>query len=356
MHVLMYADRPASYGGIETHMATLGKELLRMGHRVTLVFSRILSPELFDVVKAHGGEVTTADRSEIEGLIMGKDVDLVHAHSFQAAKLALAARRRLGVPAATTLHSPDQRLPNADCRLMSFIAVSREIGELLAGRGVPHVVIENGVDLERFIPASSGPPTQGPGQTPSRGQAPRQDGTPSDAPNRQSRPRSRRRLRVLYLGRVSPAKTQGLLAVEKALAYREDIELRYISNWAPGKKERPLSSVEDELREADLVFSTGRGIREAMACGAPAAVLGAFWDGLVTQENVDDLEWCNFSGRATRQPPSPERIAFTVRELLTRPRLRAELKTFGPQLAARRWDARTMAHKTLEVYRSIALG
>lgn len=226
----MYADRPASYGGIETHMATLAKELLRLGHRATLVFPRILHDELFSHVRAHGGTVLAADRPEVEQLVTDQPVDILHAHSYHASKFACALQRRFGVPTVTTLHSPGQMLPSADGRLTAVIAVSREIAESLSRRAVPHAVIENGVDLDRF---TSSP----------------------------SRPIRGRRLRVAYLGRVSPSKTQGVLAVDEALGFRQDVDIRYIANWAPKGKERPRAAVEEELREADLVLSTGRGIR-----------------------------------------------------------------------------------------------
>lgn len=323
MHVLMYADRPASYGGIETHMATLAKELLLLGHRATLAFSRIDCQDLFSEVRAHGGDVVAADRHEVENLALERAVDVVHAHSHRASKVALALRQRSRVPAVTTLHSPEQALPTADGRLMTYIAVSREISASLSRQAIPHAVIENGVDLERFAP---------PGL----------------------RSRRRRRWRVVYLGRVSPAKTPGVLAVDEALGRRQDVELRYVCNWAPMGNGRPLAGVEAELREADLVFSTGRGVREAMACGAAAAVLGSYWDGVVTRENVDRLEWYNFSGRATRRPPTAEQVAFALRELMADPRRLAELKALGPELAARRWDAKEMAKRTAAVYESAA--
>lgn len=318
MHVLMYADRPASYGGIETHMATLAKELLLLGHRTTLVFSRIDCDGLFSHVRACGATLVAADGRDVERLATERGVDIVHAHSHRASKVALALRRRLRLPVVTTLHSPEQALPPGDARLMPYIAVSREIAAVLSRLDVPHTVIENGVDLQRFSPAPRSP--------------------------------GKERVRVVYLGRVSPAKMQGVRALDQALGHRRDVELRYVSDWAPGGAARPASDVEAELQKADLVFSTGRGVREAMACGAAAAVLGVYWDGVVTQENVDRLEWHNFSGRATRRRPTAEQVAFTVRELLANPRRLARLQETGPKLAAARWDAKEMARRTLSVY------
>lgn len=318
----MYADRPASYGGIETHMATLAKELALLGQRVTLAFSQILHEELFGDATAHGVQLTAADRSQIEELVAAGQVDVLHAHSARASRLAHALQLRYGVLTVTTLHGPGQILPPIHAGRAAVIAVSGEISEGLTRRGIPHTTIENGVDLRRFYPVLS------------------QSGR-------------RRPLRVVYLGRVSPSKVPGVLALDQALGFRPDVEMRYVANWGPRGRKSPSAAVQVELREADLVFSTGRGVREAMACGAAVAVLGVFWDGLVTPETVDRLGWYNFSGRATRQPPTSDRISVTLRQLLADPRRLAGLKAFGTSHARLRWDARAMAQKTLEIYQNL---
>jgi len=315
----MYADRPASFGGIETHMATLAKELALLGQQVTLAFPHILEDRLFADAKAHGVRIVKASPQEIEKLAASAKVDVLHAHSARASRLAHALQRRYPLLTATTLHGPGQVLPPWRRGRTAIIAVSGEISESLSRQGIPHTTIENGVDLKRFHP-------------------------------RVSRPRRPRPLRIVYLGRVSPAKVPGLLALDEAAAFRQEVDVRYVADWAPRAQEAPSAAVEHQLAEADLVFATGRGVREAMACGAAAAVLGVFWDGLVTPETVSRLEWCNFSGRASREPPTAQSISLLIRELLADAKRLEELKTFGASYARRRWDARVMAEKTLEVY------
>ena len=319
MRIALYADRPASLGGIETHMAALAKELLLLGHDVRLVFSRIVDDALFQDAREHGASVEAQDRDGVERLAARDKIDILHAHSHRASLLAAALSRRYGLPMVTTLHSPGQTPPPPQER-SAVIAVSGEISESLSRRGVKHVRIENGVDLRRFFPAGER--------------------------------RRRNRLQVVYLGRVGPSKTQGLRALHEALGSRRDVDVRYVADWSPVGRSHPTAAVESELRAADVVLATGRGVREAMACGCAALVLGAFWDGLVTPESVHRLEWYNFSGRASRERPTAERIAFAVRDLSDPARL-AALKAFGCAHARRHWDARTMACRTFAVYRTL---
>lgn len=58
------------------------------------------------------------------------------------------------------------------------------------------------------------------------------------------------------------------------------------------------------INEADIVIGTGRGCMEAMACGRVAVVCGrSGCDGIVDADSWDELFGVNLSGRATMAPP-----------------------------------------------------
>lgn len=322
MHIAMYVGRPASFGGIETHVATLAGELAKLGQRVTVAFPRVLHPGLFSEAVALGVRLAALDQRGFAELCRRDPPDVLHAHSHGACLAAAQVHRALGIPWIATLHGPEQTLPAAAGPPAAVICVSREIARALP-RSVRATVIENGVDLTRFNPA--------------RRKAP-----------------AGRGLRAVYLGRVGPSKVQGLLALQEALGSRVGVDLRFVSTWSPAGAGRPSERVEEELAAADLVFSTGRGVREAMACGCAAFVLGAFSDGLVTPGNVELLADCNFSGRATRRRPSAAHLTSELLPLLRRPDELTRLGQFGAEHAARAWDARTFALCTLETYLSAA--
>ncbi len=330
MRILMYADRPATLGGIETHINTLAARLVRRACTVTLAFARITDPRIFADAKEAGARVVEASPRDVATYVTSGAYDLLHAHSFGASRLAARLHRTCGIPIVITLHGPGQGLPVAVGAGMHVIAVSQEIASTLQRAcGTRLSVIENGIDLTQF--SRTIPETNPPGR-------------------RSPRSQQRTRLHAVYLGRVGPSKRPGLVALHEALNSRPDVTLRFIANWSPDGDARPSHAVQDSLEGADLVFSTGRGIREAMALGAAACVLGVYWDGLVTPERVDELRWSNFSGRSTRERPTPRAVALTVRELLGTPARLAQLQAFSRSYAHNNFCLSHTVNRTVAVY------
>ena len=255
MHIAMYADRPASYGGIETHMATLAKELVLLGHRVRLAFPRILHDGLFTAARS------AWRRSGLPPITRAKSSSLRHrdrpstSSTRTLTTLPSSLCASYGATASrtvTTLHSPGQCLPPVDGRFpTAVIAVSREISESLARRGsVAHAMIENGgADLHRFHPL---PPEPGRG------------------------PRLPRRLS----GQGEPIRSpRGPRRSTGAGFPRQDVECRYVANWAPKGKERPRAAVEDRTARGDLLVHGGESGRLWRAaplrpCWAPFGTAG----------------------------------------------------------------------------------
>lgn len=66
--------------------------------------------------------------------------------------------------------------------------------------------------------------------------------------------------------------------------------------------------IEDQIQEADLCITLGRGALESMALGVPVLIadnrhyMGAFGDGYVTALNIDEIALSNFSGRRFKYP------------------------------------------------------
>lgn len=324
---MLYADRPAGLGGIETHVDGLAFALARSGFEVTIAFSRISDPSLFRRAIEAGVTVTEADGDAVLKLVRQERVDLLHAHSHGASRVARTSHARWRIPTVVTVHGPAQSVPLGAAPGIGIICVSEEVARpLRAAFGTRLEVIENGIDLSRFKPPRSGarPPI-----------------------------RSKEKLQIAYLGRVGPAKKRGLEALWEAMSPRPEVELTFISNWAPHGHARPTHDVAAALSRYDLVLSTGRGVREAMASGAAAAVLGVYWDGLVTPQNVQSLRWHNFSGRTHRLVPSAGTLASEIRPLLTdRARLGA-LAAFACEYAHAHFGEEPMLQKTLQIYQRV---
>lgn len=320
MHIALATDRIASIGGIETHVATLAEELCRMGHQISILFPNIVEPEVFAHAIDAGARLVQLAKSSWPDFVLERRVDLFHAHSAGATDVAVTIGRRLSLPVVTTVHGPGQHIP-ATCEKMGVIFVSREIERAKARPGLPSIVIENGVNIERFRPEKGARPSG---------------------------------FVIMYLGRVGPSKQVGVLSLKRAVRNLPSVSLRFVSTWTPSNQSTATARPEKVLPQADLVFSTGRGVREAMAAGTAVCVLGTYMDGLVTPENVESLSTVNFSGRLTMQLPEAHRIQSIIRTVFDRPSFLDALKTFGRDYAVKHFDSKQMARLTEAFYHTIS--
>lgn len=389
MHIVMAADRRAGIGGIETHMATLAEELCRIGQKVTLLFPRIDEPALFARAVGAGTRLVAAPLAAWQEFLEREAVDLFHAHSAGATRFAAETKLDRRLPTIVTVHGPEQSTTGIGAR-MGAIYVSEEIAAKHRAARHPSVTIENGIDLGYFRPPERRVRSPfrivylgrvGPGK---------EAGICALKEALRAQPGVALRVASDWLPReaVQSARTgpewQSSVPGRMSLHHATDPHAPGSASEPKGSQSasghiggtstscrngaatpwgkqgpvrlsgRPVVDTAPLLQGADLVFSTGRGIREAMACGAAACVLGVKWDGLVTPESVERLKWHNFSGRALRHTPHPDTIRLTVRSLVAQPRRLWALKAFGPEYAARHWDARTMGRRTYRFYLDVA--
>lgn len=293
----LHLDYP---GGSETYTYTVARALLERGHRPVVV-SPILG-EVADHLRAAG--VTVVDElHKVQG-----HPDVLHC---QHNVMALAARDWfVGAPLVYHSHGtvplPEQP-PSVDLNVQRYVAVSDLVRRHLESRGVARSlirVLENPVDLRRFVPSGELPPT----------------------------PR-----RALVLSAVMDA---GTLGVIREACDRMKIDLEVV-----GLDGTRMWNVEDRIAQADVVFSLGRGAIESMASGRAVFVFDHFGaDGWVTPETVDDLASRTFSGKR-----------FARR--LTADDLVAELERYDPamglanrRLAEQRYDVGAHLDPLLAVY------
>ncbi len=103
-----------------------------------------------------------------------------------------------------------------------------------------------------------------------------------------------------------------------------------------------------EMNEADIVFSLGRGIMEAMLCGrVPIVYDYCGGEGMVTPDNFHELKKYNFSGRLHKKQ-------FSVQEL------KDEIKRYEPksvntlrELALGEYDAYNRINNLIDIYSSV---
>ncbi len=306
------------HNGQSTHVFSLCEELKKQQQSPCLNASQLGNPMYLHSLRQHRIPVTTTERLTALLLFAKRNrIEIVHTHSAHSLPFALEIGRKLSVPVVATCHylefEPIVQLKKAQ----KIITISQEMQSAYGFPEGKSTVIENGVDLTVF------------------------------KPNKKQRDR---RLAVL-LTRMTLKKEPGFLAVTQALS-NLNWEVVSLGNWNP--KITPLSvrgwksQIHSHINEADLVIGTGRAIREAMAAGCGAFVLGDWSDGLVTPENVTLLRHHNFSGRANKQTPNRDELE-SILSALTPHRLSC-LQAFGHRYASDHFNLATTTKKTLDVY------
>ena len=255
------------WGGSETYAYAVVEELVRQGHSVETFATRpgCVSERLraqFGVNAMH----VSAPGIRIDGAY---DLQLI-SHN----PCVRALRDVQGYKIQTchgTLPKVEQPVRGVD----RHVAVSEEVQQHLKRLGFESTVIHNGVNCERFQPR---------------------------------RPIRERPERVLALMHTEEA----ALFVDEACRIA-GLELRVRNKFEGG-----VFRIEDDMNEADVVISLGRGVYEAMACARNVYVFDkrryqeALADGMVTADNVDELLKFNCSGRRLRRAVTPKEVAAEI--------------------------------------------
>ena len=299
MNVLLthlHLDYPA---GSETYTYTLVGALRRHGHQVQVVspIRGLMAEHLYGL-----GARMLDSFEAVEGV-----PDVLHC---QHNIMAMAARIRFpDTPMVYHSHGtvplPEQP-PSVDLNIQRVVAVSRLVEGHLVDRGVsPETirVLENPVDVRRFFARA---------------------------------PINARPQRALILSAKMDPDTRDV--IETACRHL-DIALEVVgidgSVW----------EVEDYINRADIVFSLGRGVIEAMACGRAVFVYDVHGaDGWLTPDSIDEIARFNFSGKRYRRQLTPDELV-------------GELKRYDPgmgeenrRLAHERYDVDRYLPRLLEVY------
>lgn len=244
MRVLLANNHMALLGGTETWTYTMAHELSRQGHEVD-VFT--FEPGyVSDMCKPFSRVVAKPD---------GKyDVLIINHHT------CLEALQEVPGYKIFTSHGP-AGLENAKAGADAYVSVSEETQRKLHAAGFDSTVIRQPIDLDRFAP----------------------DKELHDEPQR-----------ILALSKSHIGAEWVKLA-----AHTIGAEMAWLRGWDRARWDMP-----EQINNADIVVSCGRGAVEAMACGR--AVLNfdyrlynskALCDGWVVPDTIDTIHSANYSGR-----------------------------------------------------------
>ncbi len=290
MRIVVSFLQMVGFGGTETYVLTVAGELQRLGHDAV-----VHAPETgpcADFARAHGipVEAHEADLPAVCDAVFAQDAITAYG---MARRYPDAARVFVAHSTSYPVQSPPQLKDVCEAVVVMNDRLRRRTEELAWH---PRIVrLRQPIDLQRFC-------------------------------FRALNLEQRQPPRVLLLSNYTQG-TRGRM-IERACAMA-GLEFRHA-----GRTALPTPTPEQEIAQAEVVVSLGRGALEAMASGRAVYVLGdAGGDGWVTADTYPALEADGFSGRALGHAIGIERLAADLASW------REEMGEVGRDLACTHHDA-----------------
>jgi len=394
MKILMLTSR-MDIGGAETHIYTLSKELTALGHKV---FCASAGGATAQALRAIGvvhftlpldkktPDALLISYRAIRSIIKKYGIDTVHAHSRIPAVIAAKIKKdadareirtqkrkkadlfaeanesssRDAFTFVTTAHLPFRTSPllrKVSAWGERCICVSEDIRDYLRSEyGVPNrriTVIENGIDMTKFRPAS-----------PQEKQKMRaQLGIDSRAYVICSAQRSSESRAALPLfmaehaGELCPHGEVILLLLSGAVGDERDMseEIRALADKANAELGRRAviiiegkPDVSRYLDASDVFVGVSRAAEEAMCSGVPVIIAGnEGYGGILTKNNAEQLSRANLTGRGCEAGFSE--LSSDVKTLKNT-RVRSFCSSFCLSFARERFSSQKMADETVRFY------
>ena len=300
--------------GQTTHVMALCTELMRQGHQVLLIISHLNDPIFARWLRQKKIRyITTLDPLRLSKLVGKWQPQIIHNHSSHTIGVMTVLGEQLWIPTITTVHylqfEPISFLAEQD----AVILISQEMSKHFH-LPVPTFVVENGVPLPQY--------------------------------SRSTKPWHKE---ALFLAQVTPEKQKNFQEMSESLL-EWGWNVSSAGNWHhKGIKQLGwVNEVGPLLGKTNLVVGTGRAVREAMASGSTAWVLGDYSDGLVTPKNVATLEETNFSGRSSRKAFCKKDAAKYLEK--PTPQKMQALGSFGRKHAQKHYSIQSMVETLSTIY------
>jgi glycosyltransferase involved in cell wall biosynthesis len=353
---------PPEVGGLESHAYYLCRELVRLGHDVTMLTSRS-RPELperetmdgvevvrkwFPRKRSPAGWAAHTIHSAPHFMRLARHADVLHAQTFASAVPGMRAKRKLGLPLVITLHTshflklagkplwkPVLRriIRSADW----LLAASEEIRDVALGLH-PHPRAEaltNGVDTSMFAPPAA-PAARGAGARP-RVIVPRRlfekNGVEYFV---RALPLVRRELEVeaVLVGEGPERGRLESLAAELGVA-----DMLTFMGSQPNDRMPALYGQADVAVFPSLMEATSVAALEAMSCAVPVAASRVGGLPEIVDESVGTLF----------EPADPASLAGALVALLRSDDLRERGRVARDRVVAQ-WSVERLARRHLEIY------
>ncbi len=355
---------PPEVGGLESHAFYLCRDLVRLGHDVTMLTSRSKSEAAPSEViagikvirkwlpaKTPAGWIAHTMRTIPSYLPLARDADVLHAQTFASAPPAIIAKQRYGKPMVLTLHTSHflrlakkplwqpvlRRIINSCDYLLAASAEIRDVALSLYAHPRAEA-LTNGVDTALFSPTTPALPPAAPGVR--RVIVPRRlfekNGVEYFV---RALPLMRAQLPVEALLVGDGPERPRLEALARELGVAE--ACRFLGARPNAEMPGLLASAEAAVFPS-LMEATSVAALEAMSCGLPVAASNV--GGL--PEIVDETVGTLF------EPANPQSLAERLVDLLKRSDLR-QLGRHGRQRVTQSWSSERLALRHVEIYEQL---
>jgi len=266
------------YSGSDTYLYTLGVELMKRRHRVSIYspfISYALQGRRFEEA---GFTVLNKLEKRIDVIEKGYDFDIIHGQHNSAVSDVCNVLTK--VPAIFVSHGvlPHPEKPPKDVLINKYIGVSEEVLDFQF-KDIDNKrkeIIRNPIDTDRFY------------------YSPKKIG---------------KRLRILIVSNYFGNEWSGDEIWKAAKELNADVDVI-------GTNGRMIFATEKIIKDCDIAIGLGRSILEAMAMGKPV-IVGDYngYDGLMTKQSYEKIKKCNFSGRTKKEKWDSVKLVKTIKNL-----------------------------------------
>lgn len=280
MRILMTNLRLSWYSGSDTYLYTLGIELMKRGHKISVyspTISRILQGRRF---KEAGFDILENLDLEVHKVNKGKEFDIIHGQHNSV--LSAVSSVFTEVPVIFVSHGvlPEPEKYPRDVFIHRHIAVSEEVlnFQFKDIDDSKKEIIRNPIDTQRFY------------------YAPKKVG---------------KRLKILIVSNYYHNQWDAKEVWEASKILNADIDVI-------GTNGKISFETENIIKNCDIAIGLGRSILEAMSMGKPV-IVGDYngYDGVVTKSSYSGIKKSNFSGRHKKEKWDGERLANEINNIFS---------------------------------------
>lgn len=273
------------------------------------------------------------DLEELKRFTAEHKFTLIHAHSHATFRSAAETAEHFKLPLIVTLHSVyawNLAFGGPLRQANRIIAVGRAQAEAASRYQDKITIIENGIDLTRFVPDFN-----------------LLDQAPADG-----------KINVLWYGRVDGPLARGIRKLDRSAAQL----LPAVQIRALGSAGYPISNIPQlgwtddpvpYLQKSHITLATSRALREAMACGSVGILIGKGYGGVITEEYFNqDYSVLDAFPQYRLPRVSIDQINNDLMQLIKGDL--SELRRQARAIAEQYFDLNLMGEKILAIYQEIA--